>query len=170
MKKILTITALLLIVSMAFFSCDNREFEGNPATLPAFDVSDGAAIGARIEAIGFYGAAAGVSVNASTGTVTFNMASGTDNHGFRVNLPSNVLMYGSVDVTFEVATFGSPSGNAKIGFKKVVGSDMTPYADYEIHFGTPTVVGTSKTINIPTSMLSTTSFIFSHNQIGRAHV
>jgi len=168
MKKILTITVMLLIVSMAFFSCDDRSFSGYPAPLPAPYALTGAGI--TMAALNYYtpaNAADGVTVTGDT--VTFDKTSGTDNHGVKVTLPEGSKGWDKfqyVTVTFQLTAWtGGATNNAKIGFKAKLGTDLTPYDQFEIHFGAGAAnVGVDKVLVIPTSKLTENSFLFNHNQ------
>jgi len=166
MKKNLTIIALLLIVSVAFFSCDNRDFSGFPVSLDQIVIDSPAEIGAMLAPLNFYNQSGEpVGVTKSVNKITFVMDSGTDNHGARLTLPAIALMYSEVEVTFKLDANSGGAGNVpKIGFKAAVGSDLTPYDDFEIHWGSHTAVGDAHTQVIPMSKIPAGSFLFNHNQ------
>jgi len=163
MKKKLTIIALLLIVSLAFFSCDNRDFSGFPFALEPIEIDTPADIGAMLVALNLHNQSGDpVGVTKAVNKITFNMTEGTDNHGGRVTLPTIAAMYHSVEVTFKLDSL--TTGRPKIGFKAAVGVDLTPYADFEIYWGDTPSVGDAFTQTIPMSKIPAGSFIFTHNQ------
>jgi len=160
MKKNLTIIALLLIVSVAFFSCSDREFSGLPVALDPI-VFDASEIAAAMSSIAYWGApSADVAVTANK--VRFNLSSGTDQYGVRITLPPVAAMYHNIEVTFKLDSL--TTGRAKIGFKAGHEMDLTPYDDFELYWGLTPSVGTSFTQRVPMAMLPGGALYFNHNQ------
>jgi len=171
MKKNLTIIALLLIVSLAFFSCDTREFSGYPmGSLDPLVIDDPAEIGAMLSALNYYnqtGEPVGMSTLGNKATVDIlatDEENTSDVHGFLITFPT-VSLYSEVEISFRLdsATTIAEGKQAKIGFKKngPVG-DLLPHSAHELHFPT---VGSTATQTVALSAVGG-SIIFGNNQYG----